>query len=134
MSAITQEAFPPLWRALGLSVIVGYAGLGSMIILSPIKTATMSGLRSPNSNSENDKYVTTTCAWIGARDLSIAVALATFYYQDKPQEMGTLILSGMILCVTDGYFILRHRQDALAAVMGAGIASWGWIGWNLLQL
>lgn len=72
--------------------------------------------------------------WIGARDLSIAAALFAFYYEDKPREMGTLILSGMILCVVDTITLWNFRRDRFAAFTGVGAAFWGWIGWNLIGL
>jgi hypothetical protein len=72
--------------------------------------------------------------WVSCRDLSIAAALFALYYQNKPSEMGTIILSGMILCVTDCVLVYRYRQDYFPFLLGAGASTWAWIGWELLKL
>ena len=133
MATLSQEAFPNIWRVLGLSVAAGYAGLGLMGMLIPVKMADTYGLR-PKQDPEADKFATTVMTWISVRDLSIGAALFTFYYQSKPQEMGTLILSGMILCAADCILVYRYRQDMIAHSLPIGAAIWGWIGWNLIQL
>ena len=130
----SQDPFPPLWRALGLSVAIGYAGLGSYAAFVPIQCATTYTLRSPVCSVRNDHFVKRTMAWIGARDISIAVALFAFYYQDKPREMGTLILSGVVLTTVDGITIWNARRDLLAASVLAGGAVWAWIGYDLVGL
>lgn len=134
MSAVPQDSFPPLWRALGLSVAIGYAGLGSYAAFMPITSATDLGIRRKDSAPESDKGVRQAMLWIGARDISIATALASFYYQDKPREMGTVILSGMILCTVDCVSVYQFRGDLFSVFMGLGALGWGWIGWNLIQL
>ena len=134
MATATSDPFPPLWRILGLSVAAGYAGLGSYAAFLPLTSSTQVGLRSGTSTADSDKNISTAMLWIGARDFSIAAALFAFYYQDKPAEMGTVILSGMILCVVDCVTYTRMRGAAPGSVMCAGAAIWGVIGWNLLQL
>ena len=93
MATLSQEAFPNIWRVLGLSVAAGYTGLGTLGILMPVKLAENHGLM-PKSGVDAEKFATTGMTWISVRDLSIGAALFAFYYQDKPREMGTLILSG----------------------------------------
>ena len=134
MATPSQEAFPPLWRALGLSVAAGYAGLGYFAILMPITTATEHGLRLRPGTPESDKYACKAARWIGVRDVAIAVALGAFYYQEKPREMGTVILSGMIICTADVVLVYQHRQDFYPVLLAAGALYWGWVGWKLLGL
>ena len=98
----TRDHFPPLWRALGLSVAIGYVGLGSYAALVPIACADQHHLRSPTSTPDSDKYTKRTMAWIGVRDVSIAAALFAFYAQDKAKEMGIVILSGVLLTMHMG--------------------------------
>ena len=133
MATTSQESFPNIWRVLGLGVAAGYAGLGSYAMFMPITSATEHGLR-PKADPESDKFVKNAMAWIGVRDMSIAAALLTFYYQGKPAEMGVVIMSGMIMCAADVVLVYRHRQDFYPFMLAAGSAFWGWIGWNLLQL
>lgn len=130
----SQEHFPPLWRALGLSVAIGYAGLGAYAALVPIKCADQHHLRSPTSTVDLDKYTKRTMAWIGIRDVSIAAALFAFYYQDKPREMGTVILSGIALTTVDGITVWNARKDAYGASVLAGGFVWAWIGYQLVGL
>lgn len=47
-------------------------------------------------------------ALLGARDLSIGTALAALYLQNKPASMGTVTLSGMILCVIDVAWVFKE--------------------------
>jgi len=132
MASLSQDTFPNVWRALGLSVAAGYVGLGTMGLLIPVKLAENHGLKPSGPDAE--KFATTTMTWISVRDLSIGAALLAFYYQEKPREMGTLILSGMILCAADSILIYRHRTDLYAHFIASGAIFWGWVGWNLVQL
>ena len=134
MATTSQDAFPNIWRVLGLSVAAGYAGLGSFAIFMPIPAATEHGLRQEPATTESDKFVKKAMAWIGVRDLAFGAAITAFYYQEKPREMGTVILSGMILCAADVILVYQHRQDYYAFMLAAGAAFWGWVGWSLLQL
>jgi hypothetical protein len=93
MASLSQEAFPNTWRVLGLSVAAGYVGLGTMGLLIPVKMAENHGLL-PKGGPDAEKFATTAMVWISVRDISIGAALLAFYYQDKPREMGTVILSG----------------------------------------
>jgi hypothetical protein len=45
-----------------------------------------------------------------------------------------VILSGMILCITDCVLVYRYRQDYFPFLLGAGASTWAWIGWELLKL
>ena len=134
MASPSQDAFPNLWRVLGLSVAAGYAGLGSYGAFVPIQCATTYGLRPPNNDPEADKYLSRLMLWVGARDISIAAAISAFYYQENPRAMGTTILAGMLLCTVDTVTIFQAKGPALGIPIGAGAALWGWIGWNLLKL
>lgn len=133
MATLSQEAFPNTWRVLGLSVAASYAGLGTLPLIMPITMAREFGLL-PKASPDAETFATRAMAWIGVRDLSVAAALFTFYYQEKPREMGTVILSGMILCAGDCLLVYSRRQDFLAYGLVAGASVWGWIGWNLTQL
>ena len=82
MAYVSQDAFPNVWRALGLSVAAGYDGLGSFAAFMPITCATTHGLRPKNNSSEGDKYVKDAMVWVGVRDISIGVALIGLYLQE----------------------------------------------------
>lgn len=153
MASLTQESFPSIWRVLGLSVAAGFAGLGTYAMskyspgrnvyprpelmrfnaVMPVRCASAHGLR-PKVEPEGDEFASRAMSWIGVRDVSIGASLLWFYYQGKPAEMGTVIMSGMIVCVADVYLVYQHRQDYYPFMLGAGAALWGWIGWNLRKL
>ena len=133
MATVSQEAFPNTWRVLGLSVAAGYAGLGALGLIMPVPMAANHGLL-PQNDADAEKFATKTMAWISVRDISFAAALFGFYYQGKPREMGTVILSGMILCTADCILIYQHRTDWYAHSIAVGAAFWGWVGWKLIQL
>ncbi|KIX94436.1 uncharacterized protein Z520_09822 [Fonsecaea multimorphosa CBS 102226] len=78
--------------------------------------------------------VTTSMALLGARDLSIGIALAKFGADGKLRDMGTLILSGMVLCVVDVYHIWRLRGPGWGAAFAAGAGLWVGIGVGLVQV
>ena len=95
------------------------------------------GLMSAQTNTDPEvrKLSKNAMYWIGARDLSIATALFAFHYQDKPVEMGTLILSGTVFFVVDSVLVYRYRKgDAFSIAIAVGAMSWVGIGWKLLQL
>ncbi|EXJ77457.1 hypothetical protein A1O3_09683 [Capronia epimyces CBS 606.96] len=77
--------------------------------------------------------VLTSMRLLGARDLSIGIALAWLDYQEKPQAVGTVILSGLVLCVVDVYEIWRLRGWQWAAVFAAGAGLWMSVGYGLMQ-
>ena len=134
MSASSQDRFPNVWRALGLSVAAGYASLGSYAAFMPITCAAAHGLRPINNTLEGDKHLGDAMVWIGARDISMAAALFALYYQERPREMGIVILSGMIFCITDSVYVFQARRDLYSGMISAGAAFGGWKGWNLLKL
>lgn len=48
--------------------------------------------------------------------------------------MGTLILSGMVLCAADVIYVFRLRGWEWGALLGLGAASWCAIGVGLVGL
>lgn len=97
---------PSTWNTLGLGVATCYATLGLSAALVPHRTAALLGFRvsgGPAGNPDGyDDNVPGMMAFIGARDLSIAAALFAFGGDGGGnREMGTLILSTMILCTVD---------------------------------
>ncbi|KIW85802.1 hypothetical protein Z517_01194 [Fonsecaea pedrosoi CBS 271.37] len=78
--------------------------------------------------------VTTSMALLGARDLSIGLALAKLGADAKLPEMGTVILAGMVLCAVDVYQIWRLRGAGWGAAFAAGAGIWVGIGVGLVQL
>lgn len=70
---------------------------------------------------------------LGARDLSLGIALAWLDYQSDHRAMGTVILSGLVLCVVDVYEIWRLRGPARAAPFAAATGGLMGIGYELIQ-
>lgn len=154
-----MDLTPATWRVLGLSVAISYMGLGTFALTAPVlaakgfglypSTASRSTAEAPKSvattattttrlTTEDSKEthaaaVTTSMLLLGARDLSIGVALATFWSRDDRRAMGTLILSGMVLCVVDVWEIGRLRGPSWGGAFGVGAAIWMVIGYGLVQ-
>lgn len=144
-----MDVSPSTWRVLGLSVAVTYMGLGSFAIAGPVHAGKLFGLypedSSPSSTdkpstiiqetekAEHADAICSSMTLLGARDLSIGIALAALHYQGGNQKaMGTVILSSMVLCAVDVYEIWRRRGAAWGGAFGAGAAVWAVIGVGLL--
>ena len=133
------------WRVLGLSVAATYIGLGTFAISAPVTAAQRFGLYPQNNSGvssekllttdkeEHGKAIATSMTLLGARDLSIGIALACLDYQEHPRAMGTLILSGMVLCVADVYQIWRLRGPGWGSAFAAGASIWLVIGVKMVQ-
>jgi len=130
------------WRLLGLSVAAGYVGLGTFAFATPVLAGRALGVYPLDSFSPDkavgyrlhDRQERAAMRFLGARDLSIGLGLFAFDYQDNPHAMGTLILSGMVLCVTDVYYVFRLRGWEWGTMLGIGAASWCAIGIGLIGL
>lgn len=143
-----HELFTPsTWRLLGLSVGLSYIGLGTTGLTFQSFSARVFGLlppRTASTNKDSSPYnppnivisqtypVQTSLLLLGARDLSIGIALLNFWNQGKDAEMGTLILSGMVLCVADVYVVGKLRTWGDGGLLGVGAAIWGVIGLGLV--
>ena len=139
------------WRQLGLSVGIGYILLGTFAITNPSSAAELFNLHpkcADDSTRETKNEVSnpvtsaqiahadsiaTSMVLLGARDLSIGVALSTFHYKKDSEAMGTLILSGMILCATDVIWIWKLRGWEWGLAFAAGATSWAVIGLGMLE-
>jgi hypothetical protein len=100
---------PTTWNILGLGVATAYASLGLAAMLLPHQVAGILGFRAATQgNGKPD--VPGMMGFIGARDLSIAGALFVFARDGANQEMGTVILSSMILCVFDVFIVWRNGK------------------------
>ncbi|KIW95138.1 uncharacterized protein Z519_03722 [Cladophialophora bantiana CBS 173.52] len=159
-----MDISPSTWRILGLSVATTYIGLGTFALTCPVLAAkgfglyphsspsTSSPAAPPGSNANPTKSstsppehanadvanhaaaVTTSMVLLGARDLSIGIALTKFGVDGKLQDMGTLILAGMVLCAVDVYEIWRLRGPGWGAAFAAGAGMWLGIGFGLVQV
>ncbi|KAH8881659.1 hypothetical protein GQ53DRAFT_832161 [Thozetella sp. PMI_491] len=96
---------PSTWRLLGLSVGMGYVFFGTFEIVYPAK-AGKEILDIPKKPSpEASEMVSLLAPLMGARDLSIAAAIFTFYAFGQGREMGVVIVAGTVLCVADAVAI-----------------------------
>lgn len=133
---------PSTWRLLGLSVATGYIGLGTFALTTPVLAGKAMGVYPAASNSTSSAVISEqhhqqACASMGllaARDFSIGLALFAFDYQNAPHAMGTLILSGMVLCAADVYYVFRLRGWEWGSLLGLGAASWCAIGIGLIGM
>lgn len=100
----------------------------------PPSDASEAGKQVTSISKQEHQRVSASMALLAARDISIGLALFAFDYQDKPHAMGTLILSGMVLCVTDVYYVFKLRGWEWAALMGVGAGFWCFVGSGLVGL
>ncbi|KAM0718785.1 hypothetical protein Q7P37_005856 [Cladosporium fusiforme] len=116
---------------LTLSIPTTFLTLGLFALTSPTTCATALGLR-PHSQPLNNNSLQTAMRLLGARDLSIAVALFAFWRRGQQEEMGVLVLSAMLLCAADVGEVWRARRDGWAVAMGVGAGVWGLVGGGLM--
>ncbi|KAJ9497908.1 hypothetical protein H2202_006511 [Exophiala xenobiotica] len=140
-----MDLSPSTWHALGLSVAASFIGLGTYAIATPVQAAKVFGVYPDSTQSPSDEKVHLTdknkhakaaivsMKLLGARDLSIGVAIAVFGYQHNQRAMGTVILSALILCVVDVYEIWKMRGPGWGSAFAVGAAVWMAIGYGLVQ-
>lgn len=101
---------PSTWNTLGLGVATSFAALGLVTFLVPYRTAEMFGFRAALQNHGSRVDVPGILSLVGARDLSIAAALFALGTSGRDREMGTAILSTMILSTVDIYVAWQRKQ------------------------
>ncbi|KAJ2906391.1 uncharacterized protein MKZ38_001751 [Zalerion maritima] len=135
------------WRYLGLSVALGYAGLGGFAVATPksaakyffgwdpktlpLPEADVGEDARKSADPPSEEVIKAILPLVGARDLSIFAALMIFFHARQHSEMGVVILSGMVLCAADVVAIWKWKGPLLAGQILAGALSWGIIGYNL---
>ena len=138
---------PSTWRVLGLSVATSYIGLGTFALTAPTLAAKAFGLYpsftvSPaaseptalnKAEASHARSITTSMTLLAVRDFSIGLALFAFDYQRNLHAVGTLILSGVVLCAADVFVIWKQRGSAWGAAFALGASSWMAIGYGLLD-
>jgi hypothetical protein len=144
------------WRLLGLSVATTYIGLGTFALTSPVAASKTFGIyptkpapgsnalptaggKTPAAHANEDiaahaSAVETSMILLGARDLSIGLAVGKLAYDGKLREAGTLILSGIVLCTVDVWEIFKRRGSAWGSAFAVGAGVWVGIGWGMVQL
>ncbi|ETI22409.1 hypothetical protein G647_06484 [Cladophialophora carrionii CBS 160.54] len=150
-----MDVSPSTWRLLGLGVSASYIGLGAFAISTPSLCAQAFGLYptspAPGSNANptrsttkpaahantdianHSQAVETSMVLLGARDLTIGLAVGKLAYDFKLRETGTLLLSGMVLCAVDVYEVFRLRGPKWASVFAVAAGVWLGIGAGLVQ-
>jgi hypothetical protein len=150
-----MDLAPSTWRLLGLGVSAGYIGLGTFAMTAPVLAAQTFGLYpanpAPGSNANptrsstkpaahanadvanHARAVETSMVLLGARDLAIGLAVGKLAYDARLRETGTLILSGMVLCVVDVYEIFKRRGSGWGTAFAVGAGIWLGIGVGMVQ-
>lgn len=78
--------------------------------------ASCSSVSSDQKMASTDNVTSLSMALIGARDLSIAAAISTFWYAGgnrREWEMGVVILSGTFLCLVDSVVVWMRKGPGL---------------------
>lgn len=99
------------WNTLGLGVAATWAALGLVGVLRPTRSAEIFGVLSMH-KADGTPDDTGIALLFGSRDFTIAAALFALYSAGRDEEMGTVILSSMIICVADIYLAWKSRRGS----------------------
>ncbi|GMK55675.1 hypothetical protein CspeluHIS016_0207310 [Cutaneotrichosporon spelunceum] len=122
------------WKFLGLTVVAGYATLGTWALVAPRNAAEM--LFAPRPSSAESLHAGDTERYmrlLGARDLSMAIAMAWYARSNDWRAMGQMILAGMLICAADAWAAWQAKGPALGLVLAGGSTWWGVIGYALVN-
>lgn len=108
MSSISQTT----WNSLGYTVAATWAGLGLTAMISPHRTAGFFCFHDALSGDGRGD-VPHMMSLVGARDLSLALAMFALARAGRNRELGTLILSTMIVCAGDMYIVWKRRNKLM---------------------
>ncbi|KAH7161324.1 hypothetical protein EDB81DRAFT_784448 [Dactylonectria macrodidyma] len=118
------------WNTLGLGVAATWAALGLVGVLRPTRSAEIFGVLSMH-KADGTPDDTGIALLFGSRDFTIAAALFALYSAGRDEEMGTVILSSMIICVADIYLAWKSRRGSEMLLFTVGASIWGIIGLGL---
>ena len=92
---------------LGLSVGATFAFLGSIGFIAP---ARLHDLFDDDPSSAATNKVSGLAYVVASRDLTLAAIIINFGLNGQRKEMGTVILSTMMLCAIDVWIVLRKKK------------------------
>ncbi|KAL6404875.1 hypothetical protein AUP68_11707 [Ilyonectria robusta] len=118
------------WSSLGLGVAVTWVTLGLVGIFQPARSAQIFGVSSPTEPSGKADN-TGIAVILGSRDFAVAAALFALHEAGKHEEMGTVILSTMIICGADIYLAWKAKRGLEMVIFTVGASVWGVIGLGL---
>lgn len=140
------------WRHLGLGVGLSYIALGTYYSLEPGRAAELFGLAPKHRTRVAEKPPPTEVLkaieaaegaheeanrhWmylIGARDISMGLAICQFYLLKDAKAMSVVILSGMVICAVDVFEIWMLKGSREGLTLATGAAIWGVVGLNLME-
>ncbi|CAM1509808.1 Fc.00g001430.m01.CDS01 [Cosmosporella sp. VM-42] len=126
MALIAQST----WNTLGLGVAATWIALGVLGVSQPARAAELFGV--PLATKESGHTSNIGIALIlGSRDLTIGTALFALGRTGRYEEMGTVILTSMIICVIDVYLVWKTKRHLEMASFAIGSAVWAAIGLGL---
>ncbi|KAG9185483.1 hypothetical protein G6011_08027 [Alternaria panax] len=101
ISTILSE---PTWRHICLGLKITFLALGTLSLARPLIASVSLGVHptNPKGGAINAKSM----AFLDIRDVAVAVSLSCFYAQGQTREMGVLMSSWVLVCVTDTYVAL----------------------------
>ncbi|KAM6509694.1 hypothetical protein FALCPG4_017341 [Fusarium falciforme] len=121
---------PSTWNTLGLGVAAGWATLGLVGFFQPARSAELFGVI-PSAKDSSKETNRAMALILGSRDFSIATALFVLGRAGRDEEMGTLILSTLVICGADIYLVWKAKRYAETITFTVGAAIWGAIGLGL---
>ncbi|KAL1792949.1 hypothetical protein ACET3X_009456 [Alternaria dauci] len=127
MPTISPLLSQPTWRTLGLSLTTTFLFLGTLSLARPLTASSALGVypSSPDGHAINKKSM----AFLGIRDVAVASSLFWFYAKGQTSEMGVVMTSWVLVCVTDTYIALeglKEKEDnggIVALVIGAAVTA-----------
>ncbi|KAH6878789.1 hypothetical protein BKA58DRAFT_103086 [Alternaria rosae] len=121
------------WRQVGLCLTTTVFALGALALVSPTAAGNSLGVvpTTPEGHEINEKSM----IFLGIRDIAVASTLFWFYSEEKTKEMGVLLSSWVLVCVTDTWVATKGPGgwDKGIGTLCAGAAVTAFIGLGLFQ-
>ncbi|KAF2828025.1 hypothetical protein CC86DRAFT_369190 [Ophiobolus disseminans] len=121
------------WRHVGLGLTTIFFALGTFAIVSPNAAGRSLGVEptTPKEHEINNKSM----IFLGIRDVAATFALFWFYSEGKTKEMGVLLSSWVLVCLTDTWVATKgpNGLDGGIGVLVVGAAVFAFVGLGLAQ-
>lgn len=120
LSSVTFIATMPIsistWNSIGLGIAVGFAGLSALAVINPRQVDDLFGVSDKpvvatgGRETTGKLNYTSLATLVGGRDLAIGVSIFALGRAGKNEEMGTVILSTMLLAIPDIWLAWRNKK------------------------
>ncbi|KAJ4988030.1 hypothetical protein SVAN01_06442 [Stagonosporopsis vannaccii] len=123
----------PTWRQVGLGLTTTVFALGVLALVNP--TTAGASLKVVPTTPEGQEINEKAMIFLGIRDVAVASTLFWFYSEGKTKEMGVLLSSWVLVCVTDTWLAMKSAGgwDTSIGALWLGAAFTAFTGVGLFQ-